>query len=457
MPEIAEVVETVEREIKRFGDDTQKLKNDLNRQVETLKTRVEAIGDASDAETKAIKVEVLAKSEALEKNFQTLDTTVTDLTKQLETLQVAMKRPGVGLNGEAGAKRLAELLHWKTSALAVKGELKIDTDVDALLDEAELGSYEKAFRHSLRRNESTLGEELHKALRVGIDPDGGFLVTPAMSSRIITILRDTSPVRQFATVETISSDKLEMPRDIDDVGEGWVGEEEARPETSTPQVGVANIPVHEQYAEPRATQKFLDDASINAEAWLAGKVGDRFARVEATAFVNGNGVNKPRGLLSYPTAATADASRAWGTFQHIASGHATSVTADAIRSLPYQLKEGYVAGSRWMMNRLTVLEIMLLKDGEGRYLWQQSMSEGQPSSLMGYPLATATDFPTLGADSLSIAFGDFARTYTVVDRLGITTLRDPYTAKPFVKFYSRRRVGGDVVHFESMKFIKTGA
>lgn len=456
MPEINEVVETVEREIKRMGDDTKKLKDSLQTDFAALKTRVDAMGDATDDTTKAMKTEVLAKSEAVEKNVQTLENTVGDLTKQLEQLQVAIKRPGIG-GGEAGMKRQAELLHWKTAALAIKGELKLTTDIGALADVAELEGYEKAFRNSLRQDKEHLDPEVHKALRVGIDPDGGFLVTPAMSSRIIQILRETSPVRQYATVETISSDKLEMARDIGDVGEGWVGEEEARPETTTPQVGVANIPVHEQYAEPRSTQKFLEDASINAEAWLAAKVGDRFARVEATAFVNGNGVNRPRGLLSYATAATPDATRAWGTFEHIVSGHATLVTADAIRRLPFQLKEGYVAGSRWMMNRLTVLEIMLLKDGEGRYLWQPSMTEGAPSSLMGYPLATATDFPILAANSLSIAFGDFARTYTVVDRLGITTLRDPYTAKPFVKFYSRRRVGGDVVHFESLKFIRTGA
>jgi HK97 family phage major capsid protein len=460
VPELNDVIKEVQAEIKRFGDDKKALAESIAKDVSTLRAKAEEVdtkAEATHEELKAYKASVLEKQEALEKQAQTFENTIGSLKEQLDQLSVAIKRPGVGMSGGDQAKRLTELLHFTTTRLAIHGELKHTTDVEAKADLAELEAYEKNFRHSMRLDKGNLGETVMKALRVGIDPDGGFLVTPAMSSRIIQIIRETSPLRQFATVETIGTDKLEMPRDIDDVGFGWIGEEEAPAETTTPQVGIANIPVHEMYAEPRATQKFLEDASINAEAWLAGKIGDRFARAEATAFMSGNGVNKPRGILSYPTAATADTARAWGTFEHIVSGHATLLTADALVRMPLQLKEGYVAGSRWLMNRLTVQAIMLLKDGEGRYLWQPSFTEGTPSSLLGFPVSMATDMPILGAGSLSVGFGDIGRTYTVVDRLGITTLRDQYTAKPFVKFYSRRRVGGDVVHFEAFKFIRTGA
>lgn len=460
MPTMEEVAKQVETEIARIGQDTKKLTESFQRELaeaKSLAKTAEAKGEATNGELEAHKAAALAKLEALEKQTQTIETTVGTFTEQLEKMQAAFKRPGGMASAEEVAKRHQAALQFKTAALSLKGKLELDTDVGSMVDLDEFDAYAKAFGISLRRNKEMVSHEQHKALSVGEDPAGGYLVTPAMSARIISIIRETSPLRQFATVETIGTDKLEMPRDLEDVGFGWVGEQESRTETSTPQVGIANIPVHEMYAEPRATQKFLEDASVNAEAWLAGKIADRFARAEATAFINGNGVNKPRGLLTYPTAATGDATRAWGTFEHIVSGGATTLTPDAIVKMPLQLKEGYVAGARWLMNRLTVQAIMLLKDEENRYLWQPDFTKGVQQMLVGFPISMATDMPVLAADSLSVAFGDFGRTYTVVDRLGITTLRDPYTAKPFVKFYSRRRVGGDVVHFESVKFIKTAS
>lgn len=460
MPELAEVIETVNKELGRIGTDAKALKDSLGRDLQELRSKTEIAGaklDANDTEIKALKESTLKKHEALEAKTQTLENTVGSLTEQLEKLSTSLKRPGFGGMGEDAVKRLAELLHFKTSALAIKGELRHTTDVQALAKMEELESYEKSFKLLLRRDKELLDHDVHKALSVGIDPDGGFLVTPAMSSRIITRIRETSPIRQFATIETISTDRLELARDLDDIEDGWVGETSDRPETGTPQVGTLQIPVHEQFSQPKATQKLLEDASVNVESWLAGKLADRFARKEATAFVTGNGINKPRGLLSYDTSTARDDTRGWGVFQHIISGHATLLTADALLRLPMELKEGYQASARWLMNRLTVQEIMLLKDGEGRYLWQPSLTQGQPSSLAGFPVSMATDMPVLGAGSLSVAFGDIGRTYTIVDRLGITTLRDPFTAKPHVKFYSRRRVGGDCVHFETMKFIKTAA
>lgn len=208
---------------------------------------------------------------------------------------------------------------------------------------------------------------------------------------------------------------------------------------------------HEIYAKPKATQKILEDAGINVEAWLANKIADRFARVEATGFVAGDGVNKPRGILVYLSGA--------GRLKivRIKSGDAAKITADAIVSMPYSVKSDYLANANWLMKRSTVLAVMLLKDKQDQYLWRQGLTTGQPSTLCGYNVEMAEDMPIVAGGALPIAFGDFRRGYTVVDRLGITTLRDPYSSKPFVEFYSRKRVGGDVVDFDAYVLMEVGA
>ena len=272
-----------------------------------------------------------------------------------------------------------------------------------------------------------------------------------MSNRIITQVFESSPIRQLATVETISTDALEVPNDLGEAAAGWVGEQEARPETATPQTGVLRIPAHEMYAQPKATQKLLEDASINVETWLSNKISDKFGRLEATAFMVGTGVKMPRGLLTYP-AGTANP----GQIEQIHSGDANFLTADSLIRISFSVKEPYMANARFLMQRSAVASVMLLKDAQQRYLWQPSYMASQPASLVGYPIAWAADMPAIAAGATPIAFGDFRQAYTIVDRLGISTLRDPFTAKPFVLFYTRRRVGGDVVNFEAYKLLLIG-
>jgi HK97 family phage major capsid protein len=249
----------------------------------------------------------------------------------------------------------------------------------------------------------------------------------------------------MATVENISTDAIEYPVDDDEAGANWVGETESRPATSTPQVGVQRIPVHEMYAFPMVTQKLLEDASVDVEAWLARKIGAKFGRLEATAFVSGNGVKKPRGFLTYPNGTTR------GSIEQIVSGNATALTADGLINLIMSIKEPYSANAAFLMRRAAVGSVMLFKDGNGQYIWRPGLEMGRPSSLLGYPIREAADMPAIGAGALAVAFGDWRTAYTIVDRLGITTLRDPYTAKPFVGFYTRKRVGGDVTNFEAIK------
>lgn len=287
-----------------------------------------------------------------------------------------------------------------------------------------------------------------KALSSDSEADGGLLITPEMSSEIVKKVYETSPMRQYASVQTISTSSLEILQDLDEAGAGWVGEVEARPETSTPQFKQIEIPVHEMYAQPQATQRFLDDASVNVEAWLAEKVADKFARLENASFVAGDGSKKAKGFLSY-----ADGT-GFGQIQQIVSGNATSLTGDSMIELIYSLKTAYKAGAKFFMNRSVIKAARLLKDNEGRYLWAPGLDGNTAGSILGYEIVEFQDMPVLAAQALAVAFGDMKQTYQIVDRIGIRTLRDPFTAKPFVKFYTTKRVGGGVKNFEAMKLMK---
>jgi HK97 family phage major capsid protein len=263
-------------------------------------------------------------------------------------------------------------------------------------------------------------------------------------------------MRAYASIQVISSDALEGLYDLDEADSGWVGETSARTTTDTPQIGKWRIPVHELYANPKATQKLLDDASINMEAWLAAKVAEKFARDESTAFVSGNGINKPRGFLSYAAGTTIP-----GTIERIKTGTSSAFAADPngldkLLDALYSLKAPYRANATWFMPRLVTALARKLQDSDGQFQWQPSSQAGQPATLLGYPVAAFEDFEALAANSLSMAVADMREAYQIVDRIGIRTLRDPYSAKPYVEFYTTKRVGGDVINFEAIKLLEFG-
>jgi HK97 family phage major capsid protein len=321
--------------------------------------------------------------------------------------------------------------------------------------------YARAINVYMRRGAAT-PQQVMAALSVGSAPDGGFTVTSDMSGRIVSRLFETSPMRQVANVVTIGTDALEGFNDLDEAGAGWVAERGTRAETDTPELGKWQIPVHELYAEPKATQKVLDDSMFDIEAWLAGKVADKFIRTENAGFVVGDGAGKPRGLFTYTTTATADASRAWGQFEHINTGASGAFAAapaggDTLVDTVFKLKAGHRTNASWMMARATLAAVRKLKDGDGNYLWQPNFEARQGGLLLGFPVVEAEDAPALGANSLSIAFGDFREAYTIVDRAGITVLRDPYTQKGFVKFYTVKRTGGGAINFDAVKFVRFGS
>ena len=301
-----------------------------------------------------------------------------------------------------------------------------------------------------------------KALSVGSDPDGGYLVTPDMTGRMVTRIYETSPMRQVASVVSIGTDAMEGMNDLGENGFSWVGETATRSENTTAQIGKWSIPVHEAVSHVTATQKVLEDARLDLEAWLAMKSSDKMARGENTAFITGDGANKPRGITTYPTAATADATRAWGTFEHLTTGangafrtrSGDTNPVDDLINVVYALKSAYRGNAAWMTSRTVLRDARKLKDGQGNFIWQPAATAGQPATLLGFPIVEAEDMPALATGSLSMAFGDFREAYQIVDRIGISLLRDPYTAYPYVKFLFRKRVGGGAISFDAVKFLK---
>ena len=322
---------------------------------------------------------------------------------------------------------------------------------------AGMDAYKAAFDRFLRKGEEIMSVDERKALSVGTDPDGGYVVNPDLSGRIVMKVFESSPMRAYASIQVISSDALEGLFDLDEASSGWVGETDSRTETNTPVLGKWRIPAHELYAKPKATQKLLDDASINMEAWLASKVAEKFARDEANAFVVGNGSNKPRGFLTYASGTTLP-----GTIEQFPTGASAALASapdggDALINALYGLKQQYRANATWFMNRSTTKLVRKAKDSDGAYIWSPGIQAGQPATLLGYPVAAFEDMPDPASNSLSIAVGDMREAYQIVDRLGIRTLRDPYSAKPYVEFYTTKRVGGDVVNFEAIKIVKLGS
>jgi HK97 family phage major capsid protein len=242
---------------------------------------------------------------------------------------------------------------------------------------------------------------------------------------------------------------LDVIEDITDMDAAWGDETTVRSaETTSSTLGRNTIDTFELYAQPQATQKLVDDGSINIEEWVARKVADKMARLEATAFINGNGTSQPKGILTYTAGTT------FGQIQQINSGTSAVITADSLVNLYFSLKDDYARNATFLMHRTTVQAVRLLKDTTNQYIWQPGLSAGTPNTLMGVPVALAADMPVPAASSLSVAVGDFKRAYLIVDRIGIRTLRDPFTSKPFVKFYTTKRVGGEVINTEAVKILK---
>jgi HK97 family phage major capsid protein len=297
-----------------------------------------------------------------------------------------------------------------------------------------------------------------KAMSAGSGTDGGFTVTPEIDAEIGRRLPALSPIRALATVRQVSSGTFKKPYRLTGPAVGWVGETAARPETASPKLGELTFPTMELYAMPSATQTLLDDSAVDIETWLAEEIELAFALQEGDAFVNGDGVTRPQGFLEVPV--VAEAAWTWGSLGYTVTGAAGAFAAqnasDALIECVYALKPGYRQNASFVMNRRTQGAIRRLKDQNGGYLWQPPASPDGRASLMGFPLTEVEAMPDIGVDATAIAFGDFRRGYLVVDRVGIRVLRDPYSAKPYILFYTTKRVGGGVQDFDAIKLVKFG-
>lgn len=379
---------------------------------------------------------VLETQGAAWKSWQSrLDADVNALAGTVADLQLQAQRPR-GIGGASGARRV---------------------------DTAEHQALEAGFRSLIAGDQAGAAAHFSEIQRKGMnstsDPDGGYLDSPMLANSMLTIMLETAPIlSKVRTVQMTHGTVFEEPIDRDSAEAAWTSERSARPETSAPELGKLSVPLHEIYSLPGVSQTLIDQADIDVVAWLTRKIAEQFAAKEADAVFNGDGVGKPRGFLTLDRSSAADSSREWGSLQYIPSGKAASFAsvapADKLLTVVYSMKSQYLSNAAWAMNRGTAAAVRQLKSGSGDYAWQPSGQAGQPDRLFGYPVILAEEMPAVASNACAIAFGNFERGYTRVERPGIKLLVDPYTSKPDVLLYCYRRTGGRPANSEAIKLLK---
>lgn len=376
--------------------------------------------------------------------------------KEREDLEKRLNRAG---NTATSAKGLL-VDDFRKQLNSRRSELKMSPLAE--VNEQLFDEYRAAQANYIRYGDRRLTQDEVKTLQISVDPDGGYLVTPDVSGRIVTKIFETSPIRQIASVSNTSKDKVEGIEDTGEAGAGYAGERATSGNTTTPQVGKWEIPIANIDTEPKATSNLLDDADVDIEAWLSGKVADKIGRFENGEFCTGvGGANKIRGITTYDTALDSGSGVAWGSLGYIKTGvngaFAGSNPGDKIFDLVGLLKEGYLQNARFVTRREVITLMRKFKDSQGNYLWQPSLVLGNPESFAGYAITRAEDMPALSGNGHSLAFGDFREGYQIFDRQGIRVLRDPFTAKPYIKFYTTKRTGGGVLNYEAIKLLQFAA
>jgi HK97 family phage major capsid protein len=343
-------------------------------------------------------------------------------------------------------ERLTMLDH--KTALAGRPALSTAVEVEA--------PHQKAFDAYLRSgdDDALRGLELEgKGMSTAVNSDGGYLVDPQTAETIKSTLSSTASIRAISNVVNVQATSYDVLIDQNDTSAGWADETSPAAETTTPTIERIQIPLYELNALPKVSQRLLDDSAFDIETWLAGRVADKFARSEATAFVNGDGVDKPTGFLTHPV--VQNDVWVWGNLGYIASGVADDLnTGDELLDLVYALGAEYRANATFVMNSKTAGALRKMKDNDGRHLWSDGFTAGEPARLLGYPVLIAEDMPDIGVDTTPVAFGDFGAGYTIAERPDVRVLRDPFSAKPHVLFYATKRVGGDVSDFAAIKLLR---
>lgn len=407
------------------------------------------------------------------------DTTPTDILNQMRTAFEAFK--------QEHEQELADIKKGSQDVVRTEKVERINAtigELQAALDEtnqrlaavqtggiggapnAAVREHAQAFNQWFRRGERAIDADLHDlevkaSLTTQRDPDGGYLVPEEMATKITRVATTVSAMHKLASQITISGDEYQKLVNQGGGGSGWVGEHDSRPETSTPTLSKLEFNLMEVYANPAATQRTLDDARIDIATWLANEVAISFAAQEGAAFINGTGVNQPRGILSYQN--VANNSYAWGKIGFTKSGVAADLSdtnnngADALIDLYHSLRVQYRNGASFVMSDVTAGQVRKFKDQYGQYLWGLPSTSADVPTILGKPVQMDDNMPTVAANALPIAFGNFKMGYLIIDKAGVRVLRDPFTNKPYVHFYTTKRVGGGVQNYEAIKLLKVAA
>ena len=405
--------------------ETKAIGNDVTQAFEDFHRTFASFRDTNDERLDQIETR-LSSDVVTEEKLARIDRALDDNKRRLETLVIEKSRPQIG-----------------------RGEMVSS-------DERE---HKAAFTSYMRSGEAMGLKGLEsKALSAGSGPDGGYLVPVPAEREILLRMANYSPIRTIASVRQISGAQLRKAFSFNGPASGWVAEADPRPQSATQQIADMHFPAFELYAMPAATQTLLDDSVVDIEQWIGEEIALAFATQEGAAFVNGTGTNQPQGFMTVPN--VPQANWAWGSLGYqvtgVAAGWPATNPSDVVIDMIYALKAGYRQKARFVMNRRTLSQVRTFKTTTGEYLWAPPSMIGGATTLMNFPMTEAEDMPDVAANSLSIAFGDFERGYLIVDRLGIRVLRDPYSAKPYVLFYSTKRVGGGVQDFDAIKLLKFG-
>jgi HK97 family phage major capsid protein len=297
---------------------------------------------------------------------------------------------------------------------------------------------------SIRHSNILTADEL-KALTVSNDNAGGYLAPPEYVRELLKNVEEFSNIRSIATVRPTSASAVQVPKKTRAAAAVWVAEAATRSETQTPLFGLEEIKAHEMHALAKVSNAELEDAAFDLEAFLREEFAEQFGVTEGAAFISGNGVAKPEGILTHPDVA------------YVPSGSASTITPDSLIALYYELKEAYLNNATWVMNRSTLKTIRQMKDDTNQYLWAPGIkADGSPATILDRPYLTCPDMPAIGANAYPVVFGDFRRGYMIVDRLTLDVMVDPYSSKNLgmTEFSARRRVGGQVVIAEALKKLR---
>jgi len=402
--------------------------DELKKLIEALGRTFEEFKGENDKRIKAIEAKGYAPADMVEK-VEKINADISQIAAmkaQLEKIETAMGRGGNG-----------------------GGQSELD---------AFKAQHKAAFDKWVRKGtDAGLRElELKASVSTSVDTDGGFLVPEEIDRNIDRVAATVSAMRRLATVITIGGAAYKNLVNKGGSSSGWVGEKGSRTETDTPSLAEIEIPTKEIYANPAITQGALDDAFLDVAAWLAGEIAIEFNESEGAAFITGTGVSAPKGVAAYTM--VANSSYAWGKIGYVTSGHATLLNdPDALIDLQHALKSVYRNGAAWLTNDLTLAAIRKLKDGDGNYIWRPGLEAGAADMLLGKPVEIDDNVADIGASAYPLFFGNFKRGYLIVDRTGVRVLRDPFTNKPYVHFYTTKRVGGAVVNYEAIKALKISA